>query len=426
MEYGVGLAYNGGNSSTIVFTSAGNSIFASFTVSYSGVNLNSGEELLAGVVVPPQDNVAYGWIDNSAPVSCQQTGITGPQVEDQFTEEAACILQLSNSQGSETLTFGLGAGSMSANPPLSVGNYSFVAIADLVHTSSDCSNNDSVCIDASSGNQGAFSISIVNEATLTVDTPSQVPVTLDGVQQGGGSLSWQLPPLQSSDGDEYSISVPSIVQTNSTNSTSRLRFSNWSGNVQVGGCTLNYCDFALVSDVSLQASYVTQYYVSTTSDSTLQSGWYDSGTVVQFSVNQTQEQNGLRVFDGWYSNGQLISKSPNASLTINGPVTLTATWTNPLGASSNDLFLLVPVIIALIACGAFLLNRKRRGSSKPRSKASQHAGKQGVVAQTIDTSQTGSKTTAAPSKTTMFCRQCGAKIPRDSRFCKECATKVVE
>jgi ribosomal protein L40E len=30
-----------------------------------------------------------------------------------------------------------------------------------------------------------------------------------------------------------------------------------------------------------------------------------------------------------------------------------------------------------------------------------------------------------PSTTTMFCRQCGAKIPRDSKFCKECGSKVV-
>jgi hypothetical protein len=41
--------------------------------------------------------------------------------------------------------------------------------------------------------------------------------------------------------------------------------------------------------------------------------------------------------------------------------------------------------------------------------------------------------TPTPSQTTvgdasiltMFCRECGANIPRDSKFCKECGTKVV-
>jgi ribosomal protein L40E len=33
--------------------------------------------------------------------------------------------------------------------------------------------------------------------------------------------------------------------------------------------------------------------------------------------------------------------------------------------------------------------------------------------------------TSKSSKTTMFCKECGAKIPRDSDFCEECGSKLV-
>jgi rRNA maturation endonuclease Nob1 len=29
------------------------------------------------------------------------------------------------------------------------------------------------------------------------------------------------------------------------------------------------------------------------------------------------------------------------------------------------------------------------------------------------------------ARTAMYCRECGAKIPLDSKFCKECGTKLV-
>jgi two-component system sensor histidine kinase HydH len=80
----------------------------------------------------------------------------------------------------------------------------------------------------------------------------------------------------------------------------------------------------------MEVSYVTQYYVSSTSESTLESGWYNAGTVLHFSVNQTQPWNDYREatdgFDGWYSNGQLISKSQTASSKIDGPVILAVKW----------------------------------------------------------------------------------------------------
>jgi ribosomal protein L40E len=41
------------------------------------------------------------------------------------------------------------------------------------------------------------------------------------------------------------------------------------------------------------------------------------------------------------------------------------------------------------------------------------------------TTTLGNPTVSGATILTMFCRECGAKIPRDSKFCKECGTKVV-
>lgn len=113
-------------------------------------------------------------------------------------------------------------------------------------------------------NPSFFSISLVDKFTFTVSIPSQVPVTLDGVQQGAGSASLQLSP------GTHTVSVPDLVQIDST---SRLEFNGWSD-----GSTQTTRTFDLESDTEITATYTTQYLVNATNDSTVQSGWYDQGT----------------------------------------------------------------------------------------------------------------------------------------------------
>ncbi len=286
-----------------------------FTVSYDGASV--GNYLVAGIWDVQANSFAFGSTISSNPYSCPQT--TGS-----YSWAAACVYAISDLQGSETVSFSLVI--------LSPGNYRFLALAGLED------KNSKVIVrtpnEQTTGNPNVFSVSVIDKFTLAVSLPDQVSVTLDGVREGPGSIG-----LQMFTGTHY-ISVPDIVQLNPT---SRLKFKGWSDGSNQATRT-----FDLESDSEIAATYVTQYLVTATTDSTLQSGWYNQGTVLQFTVNNTQLVNNYRLllggFDGWYNNGELIAISPSASLTIEGPLTVSGRWNYlpyiPL--------LLIGVIVAII------------------------------------------------------------------------------
>ena len=134
------------------------------------------------------------------------------------------------------------------------------------------------------------------------------------------------------------------------NDSNNFEFKGWSD-----GSTQLTRTFDLESDTTITATYVTQYLVNATSDSTLQSGWYDQGTVLPLNVSN-QLVNNYRLltggFDGWYNSVQLISKSPSASVTVDGPVNLSDKW--------NYLPYVPPVIIVVLV--AVILFFARRGT----------------------------------------------------------------
>jgi len=290
----------------------------SFKISYFDGNYY--DYLVTGIT--SSASFANGYVVSSSPQSCQ------PSTHAPYNNEAYCYFQLSAAQGSENVEF-----SLSGLPP---GTYSFNARAILAYFSSACSSNDDVCIDADSG-PTPFSFSVVNQFALTVNAPDQVPVTIDDAEQGTGTISQQLFP------GLHSISVPDTV---SINSISRLAFVGWSD-----GSNETTRMFVLGGNSKISANYVIQYLVSATTDSTVPPGWYDSGTVVQFSVNQAKWLNRyctfLGGFGGWYNNGQLISKPNAATITINGPVNLTAKW-NYLPSYLTILLLPVCSVITII------------------------------------------------------------------------------
>lgn len=322
----------------------------SYMISYSGANLSeyqNGEYIGAGIALstqPPNNHSSFvfssyffaeGFPVSSSPEDCEQ--LKGMATEN---NTAACFFRLTDTQGSENVTF-----SLTDN---STGTFSFIARAVLMsYGGKICSNDYNMCVDAEATGQ-PFSISVLNRFTLTVNVPEQVSITLDSIQQTSpGSIAPQLSP------GTHEISIPNIVQLNST---SRLKFDGWSD-----GSNQSTRTFDLERDSGMTAIYVTQYYVSARSDSTLESGWYDSGTLVEFGVNQTQLWNNYRVitggFDGWYSNGgQLISESQSSSIKIDGPVSLVARW--------NYYPYFPPLIILIIVGGILYL---RLGRMKKRS-----------------------------------------------------------
>jgi len=383
---------------------ANRQLTVSFTVEYSGASAK--DYLILWIYA--QNSFATGSVVSSSPQACQQAA------EAPYSSETLCALQPSSGQGSEDVAFSL------SDP--SGGMFSFNARAVLGYTSSTCSSTDDVCIDADSGNQ-PFSVSVMSTYTLTVNVPGQVSITLDGVQQPTpGSIAPQLSP------GTHQISVPNIVQIDST---SRLKFEGWSD-----GSNQTTRVFDLESDDEITAAYVTQYLVTATTDSSLESGWYNAGTVLQLSVSQTRLWARYRVltggFDGWYANGELMSKSVTTSFTVNGPVSLTAIW------NFFPYLVLIPIIIAAVVCAALFLSRggiipslelpklntdKRSRKRTRRTKPKPETYKSDKANLVTHAAESGREATKPRKSKVMHCTQCGATIPRDSKFCKECGSK---
>lgn len=387
----------------------GKQVTASFTVAYSGVTPNI-NYLVAGITKSELSDWATGSVISSGPDNCP----TDPY----RTWAASCLYQPKNTDGSENVAFSIIVSS--------VGTYSFDAEAEIVHYStSNCPASTSyVCLDAfSRGNP--VPISIRDKFTVTIGIADKVSVTLDGTQENPGYISLQLSP------GTHTISVPNIVQIDST---SRLRFSGW-----LDGSNQTTRTVDLEEDTNFGATYVTQYLVTANSESTLGSGWYDQGTVVQTSVNTSQPLNSYRVlvdgFDGWYNGAQLVSKATNASLTVNGPLNLTAKW--------NYLPYVPPVMVVVIVGGLILLLRRadslstvgfpkltRRRRSRRRSKRTTRprSPTTSVAENALPTvEQIGKGDIEMTDKNgdmMMFCPQCGARISRNSKLCKECGFKL--
>jgi hypothetical protein len=173
--------------------------------------------------------------------------------------------------------------------------------------------------------------------TLTLQVPSQVQVTVDGVIQEAGPIKLTIPTGM------HDVSVPNFVLVN--NGTA-LRFTGWSDGINDTNLSID-----LTSDYSLSAIYVTQYMLTLSANETVVSfltptsgaGWYDSGSTATFS---TANQNFPFVFDGWYDeSGNLITSSPTGTIVMDAPHTLEAR-SHP---NYVDLGLAASVSIVLIA-----------------------------------------------------------------------------
>ncbi|MGD0477534.1 MAG: DNRLRE domain-containing protein [Nitrososphaerales archaeon] len=115
--------------------------------------------------------------------------------------------------------------------------------------------------------------------------------------------------------------------------------------------------FALTSPSTLSFQWKTQYLVqvSTPYGSPSGEGWYDSGSQAEISVSPTQVATGLltsKVFHGWTGNATGTSQS--LSFTVDGPMSITATWVD----NYTELYVVGGVVaIAAVAGGVYLLRR---------------------------------------------------------------------
>jgi M6 family metalloprotease-like protein len=171
----------------------------------------------------------------------------------------------------------------------------------------------------SDGNaQNPRQLTVTSDTTLTAIYNTQYLLT---VNQNGGTTSpsgWY---------DAYTVvQVTATSPSNVIDKTSRLVFTNWSGdyNSESTSTTLT-----MTRPFAVSANWRTQYYVNIISaaGSVTGAGWYDVGTQATISVQSPVQvsANQRQIFAGW--SGGVIGHESMVKVTVNSPITIQAQWT---------------------------------------------------------------------------------------------------
>ena len=160
------------------------------------------------------------------------------------------------------------------------------------------------------------------------------------------------------------ISVPSLVVP--VNSGSQLVFSGWSvdGGMPQTGSTLTV---QMNAPHTVIAQYNQQYYLTVSSDqgSVSGQGWYDAGTNAQISaLTPPSPSYGVSmVFNGWQ--GDVQSSSQSTTVLMDGPKSVTATWS----ADSTVLYVTIALLVVVVAVvawmGAVVWGRRKGTQTSP-------------------------------------------------------------
>src|SRR5208282_2810643 len=160
-------------------------------------------------------------------------------------------------------------------------------------------------------------ITITNDTQISAIFNPQYLLTVDG---NGGSTS---------QGGWYNANSTTTIFANNpsnvTQDTSRLLFAGWSGDYNSTSTSLS---IGMSRPITMQANWLTQYYVTVVSSagSPSGSGWYNEGTTANVSVQPLiQFTNGTRyVFTGWSEASSV--QTPSLQIRINAPTKVEANW----------------------------------------------------------------------------------------------------
>jgi flagellar basal body-associated protein FliL len=118
-----------------------------------------------------------------------------------------------------------------------------------------------------------------------------------------------------------------------------------------------------------------------------------------------------------YTDSPLVfTLSTTSSFTFTSQTITTTSTILPPSALYQESKVATIAMIALLAVGLcyllfLMMNRRKTKESKPQI-------------QEAITEDESAKRAEPNKKTTMFCKECGATMSRDSKFCKECGTKT--
>jgi hypothetical protein len=241
-----------------------------------------------------------------------------------------------------------------------------------------------------------MSIKVADNAKLTLRTThGNMAVSVDGTlytTDQDGVLVRELKVLTL-----HSIEAPRNV---SITGDWRALFRSWNGTDHENPKTL-----LVNNDLSLTADYQDEFRLDVVSGVAQVSGtgWYDSGTIANFSAPLLVPQEGIAglvgirwKFTGW--SGDIESKDHSESLVMDRPHRIVANWVTDY---TQVYFLLIGAVVLVVgAAAAFVALRITRKS--PKEPPEEPTAEQ-----------------AAPA-VRAFCRFCGANIDPDARFCSKC------
>lgn len=354
-------------------------VTVALTVGFS--NLPSGYYLGFGIVDAGTSNYVTGSV-TSTPDSC------APLTGTNYVNSALCATTPTSSSGTESASFTLTL--------TSARQYNLVAAAVVT----DKSGN----VISSSASRQTFAISVIAQVHVTIGAqPANATVTVDGVAYTGG----QLPTVFTWDpGSSHVFQVNPTIQGSSG---VRYVFVQWSD-----GSTDTSRTLTATQDTALTAEYKTQYQLIVVSDlgDPQGAGWYDSGTQATFSVASPQLQSGLvgtlggkMVFQSW--TGDSNAATTSASVVMDRPKMVTATWTT----DNTQPYILLGALaagIAVIIAVSILMFRRKRAVVSPLGQMQTPAGMEQRWPPT------------APGPAMKFCKYCGKPISGYARFCKAC------
>jgi hypothetical protein len=166
------------------------------------------------------------------------------------------------------------------------------------------------------------------------------------------------------------------------------------------------------------ARYSTQYQLVVDSPygSPKGSGFYDAGSTAQFSVTSPTGFLIQQVFVKWQ--GDFTGTSPQASITMDSPKAVRATWTT----SYMQLYIVVAAIAAAAAVAGFLFWRRRKPSAPVMKPPPTKPSESGTGEPSPGRS--GESRLSEVTVDNLKCASCGAAVPSGQTFCHNCGAKM--
>lgn len=261
-----------------------------------------------------------------------------------------------------------------------------------------------------------MNIKVADNAKLTLQTPhGNMVVSVDGTSfttdQNGVLVS------------ELKILIPHSIEAPENVSMTegwRALFLSWNGTDHENPKTI-----LLRNDLSLTVDYQDEFRLDAVSQVAQVSGtgWYDAGTVANFSAPLLVPQQGIGglvgirwKFTSW--SGDITSTDHSESVVMNRPYRVVANYVTDY--EQLDYFIIGAAVLIVAAAAAFLVLRiTRKPSEQPLEQPPEHPPEQPPEKPSEEPSEKPAEEMAAPT-VRRFCLFCGANIDPGAKFCSKC------